>query len=156
MQKEMLQTLQQLIARDTGHAAAALNLIAGHVQPWTKHGHWALAEGIYTALAKTVPEKERRQAEFADILLPFVRSTDNRIRANAIKALFHLNHPDAHGHLVAMLREPSEAMRRSAAWLLGEVDLSEAHSLLEDLAASDPSEAVRTMARDALEKGRKQ
>ncbi len=69
VQQELLQTLEKLVANETPRAPAALKLVGQHLQPWIAQGHWALAEEIYTTLAKALPESERRQAELAVVKL---------------------------------------------------------------------------------------
>lgn len=62
-QKALLETLQARVAREASHAAAALELLGKHLEPWIAHRHWAVAEEAYTTLAPTLPGQARRQAE---------------------------------------------------------------------------------------------
>ncbi len=64
-QKEFLDTLAKLLAGDSARAGAALNDVREHVKPWIEGGHWAVAEEVYTALAKALPQADRRQADLA-------------------------------------------------------------------------------------------
>ena len=65
VQKELLDTLAKFLAADPYQAAAALKAVSNHLGPWIEQGHWAVAEEVYTALAKALPQWERRQAELA-------------------------------------------------------------------------------------------
>ena len=69
LQKELLDTLQGLVGRDTASTAAAVALLEKHVQPWTARGHWAVAEELYAALARTLPEDARWTMEIKEIEL---------------------------------------------------------------------------------------
>ena len=64
-QKEFLDTLARLLAGDAARAGAALGDVREHVKPWIDGGHWAVAEEVYAALAKALPQADRRQADLA-------------------------------------------------------------------------------------------
>jgi tetratricopeptide (TPR) repeat protein len=83
VQKELLATLAQHVAREAGYAAAARELLAGHLKPWIDQGHWAVAEEAYTTLAKSLPEAERRQANLAvvDLWIQQVTREHQRLAA---------------------------------------------------------------------------
>jgi TolA-binding protein len=51
------------------HSPHVLTLLAEHVKPWVEHGHWTVAEQVYTTVAESLPEKEQRQAELAVVNL---------------------------------------------------------------------------------------
>ncbi|MHC4625207.1 MAG: hypothetical protein ACYS4W_15035, partial [Planctomycetota bacterium] len=69
LQKSYLTTLKNHVARNASYAPKALVQLAEHVKPWVKHGHWSVAENVYTTVAEALPEKERRQAELAVVNL---------------------------------------------------------------------------------------
>ncbi|MCF7731447.1 MAG: tetratricopeptide repeat protein [Akkermansiaceae bacterium] len=69
VQKALLETLQQHIAREASYATAALDLLGKHLEPWLVREHWAVAEEAYTTLATALPEQARRQAELAVVQL---------------------------------------------------------------------------------------
>ncbi len=69
VQKELLAVLAKLVARDVAQAPAAVAQVGNNVQPWIAQGHWAVAEEMYATLAKSLPEKEQRQTELAEINL---------------------------------------------------------------------------------------
>ncbi|MHC4737257.1 MAG: hypothetical protein ACYTDW_22880, partial [Planctomycetota bacterium] len=56
-------------AEHKAHSPHVLTLLTEHVKPWVKHGHWSVAENVYTTVAEALPEKERRQAELAVVNL---------------------------------------------------------------------------------------
>ena len=64
-QKELLGTLAKLVAVDAQQSAAAMKAVGDHLTPWIEQGHWAVAEEVYTTLAKALPQWEQRQAELA-------------------------------------------------------------------------------------------
>ncbi len=95
--------------------------------------------------------------EFVPLLTPFLEDPDNRVRANAAKALLNLGaqapHPfvdDARRVLCAMLHHDEEAMRMSAAWALGCVELAGADELIEARMAIEGSRRVLGRLRRAL------
>jgi len=82
-QKELLDVLGSHVARETQHAPAALQILGKHLEPWIAGGHWAVAEELYNALGKVVPEKEQRQVELAvvNLWLAQVRREHERLIA---------------------------------------------------------------------------
>ena len=83
VQKELLATLAQHVAREAGYAAAARDQLAGHLKPWIDQGHWAVAEEAYTTLAQALPEAERRQADLAVVNLGIQQVTREHQRLTA-------------------------------------------------------------------------
>ncbi len=67
-QKTFLAILKKQ-AEHMAHSPHVLMRLAEHVKPWVKHGHWAVAEEVYTTVAEALPEKERRQAQLAVVNL---------------------------------------------------------------------------------------
>jgi TolA-binding protein len=64
-QKKFLAILKNHVVSHAAHAPHALAQLAEHVKPWVEHGHWAVAEEVYTIVMPALPEKERRLAELA-------------------------------------------------------------------------------------------
>lgn len=108
--------------------------------------------------ANTVEAFERiNDPRFVDLLRPFVRHPDNRVRANAAKALWRLGDRDKpFAALGDMLTTGTLDMRLSAAWTLRNMGVAKARDLLERAAFRDPSMRVRTMAQESLESLEKQ
>jgi len=67
-QKTFLAILKKQ-AEHMSHSPHVLALLAEHVKPWVEHGHWTVAEQVYTTVAEALPEKEQRQAELAVVNL---------------------------------------------------------------------------------------
>ncbi|MBN1384536.1 MAG: HEAT repeat domain-containing protein [Elusimicrobia bacterium] len=68
------------------------------------------------------------------VLLPFLRDPNNRVRANAAKALYKFNAETAFSILSEMVNNPSRWMQTSAAWALGQIlDERSVRILLERL-----------------------
>ncbi len=77
------------------------------------------------------------------VLFPNQYVSDNRVRANAAKALWNIGWPGAEAALDEVLVDDDEAMRLSAVWVLGEVAMPDAARLLGDRLAAEASAAVR-------------
>ena len=84
--------------------------------------------------------------EMLGLVRIFAAHPNNRIRANAIKALWSMGDTRAASLLDAMLRSDDEMMRLSATWLLGEIDLVDRIDILLKLSKTDASERVRQKA----------
>jgi TolA-binding protein len=63
-QKTFLAILKKQ-AEHMEQSSHVLTRLADHVKPWAEHGHWAVAEEVYTIVMPALPEKERRLAELA-------------------------------------------------------------------------------------------
>ncbi len=83
LQKAYLATLKNHVSLAAGHAPHALVQMAEHVKPWVQHGHWAVAEEVYAAVADSLPEKERRQADLAVVNLWIQQVTREHQRLTA-------------------------------------------------------------------------
>lgn len=83
LQKSYLTTLKNHVVGNATYAPEALVQLAEHVKPWIKHGHWTVAEQVYTTVAEALPEKERRQAQLAvvNIWIEQVRREHQRLVA---------------------------------------------------------------------------
>ena len=44
VQKALLNTLQEHVAREADYATAALEQLGKHLEPWIAHGHWTVAD----------------------------------------------------------------------------------------------------------------
>jgi HEAT repeat protein len=82
--------------------------------------------------------------------LPFLADPDNRARANAAKALHVFGRPEGRPVLEAMLEDPSELMRLSSVWAIGELGFDGAAELLLARGRIEPSAAVKSKISDAL------
>lgn len=89
-------------------------------------------------------------SELVGLIKILARHPNNRIRANAVKALLLLNSPGAEQILREMLTSSVELMRLSATWIMGEVDHPKRADWLRRLAREDSSVRVRQKARDIL------
>jgi HEAT repeat protein len=79
-----------------------------------------------------------------------VNDPDNRVRANAAKALAVFGRPEGRSTLEAMLRDADESMRLSAAWALGQVRLEGARAILEERSRVETIPAVSARIAEAL------
>jgi HEAT repeat protein len=91
--------------------------------------------------------------ELLDLVRIFAAHPNNRIRANAAKALWTMGDRQARTLLDEMLADPDEMMRLSATWLLGEIDHPLRIELLTKLSTTDPAERVRAKALNILGEG---
>ncbi|MBN1852575.1 MAG: tetratricopeptide repeat protein [Pirellulales bacterium] len=64
-QKKFLAILKNQLASHPAHASQAVVQLAEHVKLWVEHGHWAVAEEVYTAVADALPPQQRCQADLA-------------------------------------------------------------------------------------------
>ena len=83
-------------------------------------------------------------------MLPFCEDADNRVRANAVKALWNLGRREVVEVVNRMLNSDVENMRLSGVWVLAEIRCPGA---TEDLMARlkiEPSERVRTKILESL------
>jgi TolA-binding protein len=64
-QQKMFLAILKKQAKHMTHSPHVLTLLAEHVKPWAEHGHWTVAEEVYTIVMPALPEKERRLAELA-------------------------------------------------------------------------------------------
>ena len=83
LQEAYLATLKNHVSLAAGHAPHALVQMAEHVKPWVQHGHWAVAEEVYAAVADALPEQQRRQADLAVVNLWIQRVTREHQRLTA-------------------------------------------------------------------------
>jgi hypothetical protein len=120
-------------------------------------------EPAIRALLQTVTDIDRRvvansveaieaagRQELLGLVRIFADHPNNRIRANAVKALWNMGDRRGRGLLEEMLADDDEMMRLSASWLLGEIDYPARMELLRKLARTDPSERVRSKALSIL------
>ena len=83
LQKAYLASLKNRVAINAADASQVPGQLALHVKPWTQHGHWAVAEEVYTTLMPALPEKERRQADLAVVGLWIRQVTEEHQRLTA-------------------------------------------------------------------------
>jgi HEAT repeat protein len=84
------------------------------------------------------------------VLVPLLRDRDNRVRANAAKALWHLGWPEARSAMLDMLHHGDELSRLSAVWVIGAVKFPDAKAALEAREAVEPAGRVRAKIREVL------
>ncbi|OGJ85058.1 MAG: hypothetical protein A2268_16210 [Candidatus Raymondbacteria bacterium RifOxyA12_full_50_37] len=67
--------------------------------------------------------EETENKNSVSVLLRIKNDTNNRVRANVVKALWSLGYHDVEKDLKEMVTSPSELMRASAAWVIGEIGI---------------------------------
>lgn len=77
-----------------------------------------------------------------NLLIPFLKDNNNRIRANAVMSLYTLGYQISIEETSVMMRDPSEFMRASAVYCIGKLELKEKADYLYSF-KSDPSVLVR-------------
>ena len=82
----------------------------------------------------------------------FLDYPDNRIRANAIKALWSMRDRSGLLALQKMITSQTTEDRLSAVWLLGQVEIPRRTDILRKIAAKDPSQRVRDKAAEVTAK----
>lgn len=85
-----------------------------------------------------------------EALTPLMEHGDNRIRANAIRALLHRRVPEAAGELLKMLADPRRMHRISALWLVERMRLTAMRERVRIVSESDQDPAVRRAAGQTL------
>lgn len=101
--------------------------------------------------ANTIEAIEKAGVLAKDLLKDYLSDINNRVRANAAKAIARSDPEAAITTLKNMLKEENPLMKASALWALGELRLPE-HSPLVVSFADHPDEIVRRNAHRALEK----
>ena len=89
-------------------------------------------------------------AQCIALLRPYLQDADNRVRANAAKALWTLGSEDGREALLSMLRHDEEAMRLSAVWAIGELRFEGAMDVLIARAEEESSPAIRAKIAEVL------
>lgn len=98
------------------------------------------ARGVEVLGEELVNEKDCTVVE--RLLVPFLEDKNNRVRANAVKALYSHNKELAMRTLRKMVQDRDSWMRLSAAWVLGEIGGPEATKILLTL-IEDPDYKVQ-------------
>jgi HEAT repeat protein len=88
----------------------------------------------------------------AEALLPKLTSADNRVRANAVRALLKLGVREAAEALVRMLQHSDPRQRASGLWLVEKMGLGILAGRLGRMAIADVDLQVRTRAADVCER----
>jgi HEAT repeat protein len=88
------------------------------------------------------------------VAAPLVSDSDAGVRSDAVVTVGMFKYAGAAPALVAALSDPSQTVRKKAAWALGEIGASSstAGPALQNAAANDPSPLVRSLAKAALSK----
>lgn len=106
----------------------------------------ALIDPDQRVQANAVEAAEEGGHVAADLLLPKLASNDNRVRANAVKALLRLGVREAAETLLRMLQDPDRRQRVSALWLIEKMGLFTLASRVIAMAAADQDADVRARA----------
>ncbi len=101
--------------------------------------------------ANTIEAIEEAGIMAADLMKDYLTDINNRVRANAAKAIAKTDPEAALKTLKNMLEEENPLMKASALWALGELRMPEHTSLVVPF-ADHPEEIVRRNAHRALEK----
>ena len=86
-----------------------------------------------------------------EMLKPFLNDPNNRVRANAAKALYPYNPRLALDTLQQMGKDSDKWFRISAAWALGEIATPESGEVLQML-LDDPDDDVKNRVRHSIHK----
>ncbi|MCK4824854.1 HEAT repeat domain-containing protein, partial [bacterium] len=89
------------------------------------------ARGVEVIEAELVKEMDPEVA--VKLLMPFLQDSDNRVKANAAKALYSFDKPRALDTLKEMTENSDKWMRVSAAWAFGEIGTEDAIDPLLEL-----------------------
>jgi hypothetical protein len=141
----------------SGEARAAMAKALGTI------GRPAGTQYLTTALADSDPQVRsasllalRTIPGFHDgsVAAPLISDGDARVRSDAVVTVGMFKYAGGAPALVAALSDPSQVVRKKAAWALGEIGASSATAgpALQNAAANDPSPLVRSLAKAALTK----
>jgi hypothetical protein len=141
----------------TGAARAEMAKALGTI------GRPAATQYLTTALADSDPQVRsasllalRTIPGFRDgsVAAPLISDGDAGVRSDAVVTVGMFKYAGGASALVAALSDPSQTVRKKAAWALGEVGASSstAGPALQNAAANDPSPLVRSLAKAALTK----
>ena len=153
-QEGMLDDILKLAMSDDNRVrATAVKLLGGFKN---RESVRALLEAILDMDRRVVANAVEGLGEtgmrvLANVVVPLLKHPSGRVRANAVRALWMLGYPKVAAVLRDMAEDRDEAMRLSALWTMGEIDHPESRRLLKELAASDPSDRVRSKAAEILE-----
>ena len=141
----------------TGAARAEMAKALGTI------GRPAATQYLTTALADSDPQVRsasllalRTIPGFRDgsVATPLISDGDAGVRSDAVVTVGMFKYTGGASALVAALSDPSQTVRKKAAWALGEIGASSsvAGAALQNAAANDPSPLVRSLAKAALTK----
>lgn len=141
----------------TGAARAEMAKALGTI------GRPAATQYLTTALADSDPQVRsasllalRTIPGFRDgsVATPLISDGDAGVRSDAVVTVGMFKYTGGASALVAALSDPSQTVRKKAAWALGEIGASSstAGPALQNAAANDPSPLVRSLAKAALTK----
>ena len=141
----------------TGAARAEMAKALGTI------GRPAGAPYLTTALADSDPQVRsasllalRTIPGFRDgsVATPLIGDGDAGVRSDAVVTVGMFKYTGGASALVSALSDPSQTVRKKAAWALGEIGASSstAGPALQNAAANDPSPLVRSLAKAALTK----
>ena len=126
-------------------------------------GRPAGTQYLTTALADSDPQVRSASLQalrtipgFRDgsVAAPLISDADPGVRSDAVVTVGMFKYAGGAPALVAALSDPSQTVRKKAAWALGEIGASSstAGPALQNAAANDPSPLVRSLAKAALTK----
>jgi len=98
--------------------------------------------------------KEESRLEKIQKLEELLKDENNRVRANAAKAIYEVDNKASIDTLKDMLENPSKRMRASAVWALGEIATEDAYELLCNI-EDESDELVTYNIKTALDKIKK-
>jgi len=141
----------------TGAARAEMAKALGTI------GRPAATQYLTTALTDSDPQVRsasllalRTIPGFRDgsVATPLISDGDAGVRSDAVVTVGMFKYSGGASALVAALSDPSQTVRKKAAWALGEIGASSsvAGAALQNAAANDPSPLVRSLAKAALTK----
>ncbi|MFH2070810.1 MAG: HEAT repeat domain-containing protein, partial [Elusimicrobiota bacterium] len=111
------------------------------------------ARGIEVIEAELIEEQEDTAKEIAEkLLVPYLNDPDNRVRANAVKAIYKYNKKLSMETVQSMIRDNNKWMRMSAAWVLGELSDEETSANLLCDCINDEDDSVKKRIAKSLEK----
>ena len=126
-------------------------------------GRPAGTQYLTTALADSDPQvrsasllalRSVRGFHDGSVAAPLISDGDASVRSDAVVTVGMFKYAGGASALVAALSDPSQTVRKKAAWALGEIGASSstAGPALQNAAANDPSPLVRSLAKAALTK----
>lgn len=113
---------------------------------------WALRESDPRVRANAVEALWGKDSpRIRHLLREYARDSNNRVAGNALLALYRLHEAGAYEKIVGMSRDPREAHRATAAWMMGQSGDVRFLEALKEL-AKDPDERVRANAEASIVK----
>ncbi len=100
------------------------------------------AKGVEVLEAQLIGDNQ--DSETAEQLLaPFLDDNNNRVKANAVKALYRYNRKKSMEMIEEMVLSKDKWFRMSGVWIMGEVEALEGISLLLNVVSTEKEEKVK-------------